>query len=160
MKKNKFKNFKILLFFLPVAVLMGCAQLHHIQISDIDNRAGHVLIPFDIKVSETGVSMQDIKAISKSTNSQAGNAGADIAQTIQYFQMGPRTGLPVYSDKYAEKIIYNLFEKCPEGHFTGVTSVRETRKYPVISGEIIHVTGYCIKTRKVSSVENSKIGVE
>lgn len=140
--------------------IVGCAQLHHVQISDIDNRPGQVLIPFEIKVSETGVSVGEIGAIAKSTNTQAGKDAGDLAKAVQYFQMGPRTGLPVYTDKYAEKIIYNLFEKCPDGRFTGLTSIREMRKYPVISGEIVKITGYCIKGRKVSKVDNSKTGAK
>jgi hypothetical protein len=40
----------------------------------------------------------------------------------------------VYSEKYADEAALVLLEKCPAGNVTGVTSIRETRAYPVIGG--------------------------
>jgi hypothetical protein len=63
---------------------------------------------------------------------------------IGLFQMGPQTGNPVYSKDYARNLMQLIYEKCPSGKVTGLTSVRESRKYPVISGEIVKVTGFCL----------------
>ena len=41
-------------------------------------------------------------------------------------------------------MIAMLKAECPSGKLTGLMSVRESRKYPVISGEIVKVTGYCV----------------
>ena len=62
--------------------------------------------------------------------------------------MGPRTGARVFSDSYMDKITEEVYKKCPSGNITGLTSTRETARYPVITGEIAKITGYCIETKK------------
>ena len=59
------------------------------------------------------------------------------------FQMGPRTGNPVYNATYARDLHQQLRRTCPRGHITGITAVREARKYPVISGEIVRIVATC-----------------
>jgi hypothetical protein len=134
--------------------LSACAQLHHIQLSDIDNRKDSTLQPVDVKVSETGVNLHEAVDIQRAVlkdNKTADTAGK-IAEMVALFQMGPRTGNPVYSPKYAEGIGRMLYKECPSGRLTGLMSIREARKYPVISGEIVKVTGYCMKPRTPASV--------
>ena len=121
----------------------GCAILHHVQVGEVDGREGS-MVPFEVMVSETGVDIGEAGRIAKSTNTKAGNDANNIAEIIALFQMGPRTGHPIYNERYAEKLVYLIHEKCPSGQITGLTSIREMRKYPVISGEIVKVTGYCI----------------
>ena len=133
--------------FLSFTLLSGCAVLHHVQIGQIDNRSAFAQVPFDIKVSETGISTEDAGNIAKSMNSRSGDDAAGLMQIIAIFQMGARTGNPIYDVHYAEKLIYQIHEKCPSGKVTGLMSIRETRKYPVISGEIIKITGYCLRAR-------------
>jgi len=127
-----------------VWVVQGCTYLHHIQIGDIDNRPGYKLKPFDIKFSETGVSLDDIKAIAGALGAKDAAQGAEW---MKYFQFGPKTGNPVYVENYAEDVIRRLHKQCKSGRITGLRSLRESRKYPVISGEIIKVTGYCMVKR-------------
>lgn len=129
----------------------GCAQLHHVQIGDIYSPAGFVRKPFDIKVSETGVNMEEIGAASRALGKHGGDAGKaveSIAFAVSLFQMGPRTGNPVYVKDYAKTLVQAIYEKCPSGDVTGLTSIRETRKYPVVSGEIVKVTGYCLMRKE------------
>jgi hypothetical protein len=126
-------------------LLSGCAQLHHAQIGDIYSPPGYVKKPFDIKISESGVNLEEIGAISRAVI--GGTRGRDaqaLAGAIGLFQMGPRTGNPVYVNNYAQKVMQLIYEKCPSGDVSGLTSIRETRKYPVVSGEIVRVTGYCL----------------
>lgn len=133
---------KYLLFLI---FLSGCAQLHHVQIGDVDNTAGFVKKPFDVKISETGINIQEAKGIAKAVlDKKGGEAAEKIAGIVGLFQMGPRTGNPVYVKDYANGLVQVLYEKCPSGRITGVTSIRETRKYPVVSGEIVKITGYCL----------------
>ncbi len=132
--------------------LCGCAILHKVQLSDIDNRSQFVQVPFDVKVSETGVDVKDIERLGRASGSQAGNDIGNVAALVALFQMGPRSGAPVFSEKYAEKIIYQIHQQCPSGNYSGVTSIRETRKYPVISGEIVKVTGFCLREKKGASL--------
>ncbi|WP_413290045.1 hypothetical protein [Bdellovibrio sp. HCB337] len=137
------------LIVLSTLLLSGCAVLHHVQLSDIDNRSQFVMVPIEVKVSETGVDIGDAKAIAQGVMTSKANqdAAGDIATFIQMMQMGPRTGAPVYSDKYAEKMIYQLHTQCPSGKITGVQSIRESREYPVIKGEIIKITGFCLREK-------------
>jgi hypothetical protein len=129
--------------------LAGCAVLHHVQMSDIDNRSQYTMVPIEVKVSEVGVDLGDAKAIARGTlaNQRDRQAAGDVMSIIQSFQMGPRTGAPVYSDRYAEKLIYQLHTQCPSGKITGVQSVRESREYPVIKGEIVKITGFCLREK-------------
>ncbi|NJL25858.1 MAG: hypothetical protein HC902_12270 [Calothrix sp. SM1_5_4] len=133
--------------YLPLLLLLatGCAQLHHVQIGEIDNRPGYVKKPFDIKISETGVNLEEAAGVARAVLDEKGKEAAqNVAAVIGLFQMGPRTGNPVYVKDYAKNLIQQIYEKCPSGNVTGLTSIRETRKYPVVSGEIVKVTGYCL----------------
>lgn len=141
--------------------LSGCAILHHVQIGQIDNRSSEAMIPFEIKVSEMGVSTEEIGDLAKSTRSRGGDDVAQAAALISLFQMGPRTGNLTYNEHYAKNLIYEIHQKCPSGNVTGLMSIREMRKYPAISGEIVKVTGYCRKARvpapQVSQSESMNI---
>lgn len=126
-------------------MLSACAQLHHVAIGDIDNRPGYVKKPFDIKVSETGINLQEASHIGRALmNERQGRDMEKIMGIVSLFQMGPRTGEPVFVKDYAKDLVQVIYEKCPSGRVTGLMSVRETRKYPVVSGEIVKVTGYCL----------------
>lgn len=128
-------------------LLSGCAVLHHAQLGQIDSRGQTAAIPFEIKVSEVGVSLDDAQSLAYATKSRGGDNAGDLMGIIGLFQIGPRTGHPVYDQRYAEKVIYQIHEKCPSGRVTGLMSIREMRKYPVISGEIVKITGYCLRDR-------------
>ncbi len=135
-----------------ILLLTGCAYVHHVQVSEIDSRPNSVLVPFDIKISETGVNLGEAISIANSlTNDQK---TSDQLQTLKdiiaLFQMGPKTGNTVYNDTYTDNLVYLIYEKCPSGEVTGLISVRETAKYPVVSGEIVRLQGFCIheKTEK------------
>ncbi len=124
----------------------SCAILYHVQLGSIDSRSDKdVLIPFEIKVSEMGVSTEEVGRIARASggNGDAGKAAA----ILQLFQLGPTTGNPVYDESYAKKLVYEIHQKCPTGRVTGLVSIREMRKYPVISGEIVKVTGFCMKAK-------------
>lgn len=134
------KNLIALAMSLP---FLGCAVLHKVQISEIDNRG--TLTPFEIKVSETGVDLNEVRNIQRGLfNTRDGNKAGDALAIIGLFQMGPRTGNLVYNDTYAVNLYKALHSQCPNGEVTGLTSIRETRKYPVISGEIVKIKGYCL----------------
>lgn len=127
------------------ASLSGCAHLHHEQISDIDSSAGE-LQPFEIQVSATGVSVSDSTAIAKAmTSSKRARRKLDTAESIlAATQMGPKTGDPTFGDDWADDAAAKLLARCPSGHITGLSTRRETMDYPVISGEIVTIKGYCI----------------
>ena len=147
------KLIKQLLMMVASLLMANCAVLHHIQVGPIDDRQGSQVswIPFEIMVSEVGVSMNEIADMTRprSRDLKTGNTREEmgLADYIALFQQGPRTGKPVYSEKYADKIMYQVYEKCPSGKVTGLVSIREMRNYPVISGEIVKLTGFCLKPK-------------
>lgn len=102
---------------------------------------------FEVLVSENGFSVQEAGAAAKAAmgNRNGGEAAERFAAILSLFQMGPRTGNPVWSsEKYADGVFERLYEKCPSGQITGLSSTREMNKYPVVSGEIVKLTGYCL----------------
>ncbi len=94
------------LSFSGLFLLGACAQLHHIQLSDIDLPPGSQSTPIEIKVSETGVSLEEAKNIAKAftRDEKTRNQMDDIQNAISMFQMGPKTGNPVYVANYTEKL--------------------------------------------------------
>lgn len=152
-------SFKLLVSSLAcVLVLSGCAILHHVQVGQVDDRDDEAWVPFQVMVSETGISTQQIGEIARSTRTKGGDQAGDAAAIISLFQIGPRTGNLVYDEHYAEKLIYQIYKECPSGKITGLMSIREMREYPVISGEIVKVTGYCKKVRQEAPAEVSMLG--
>ncbi|NBQ53444.1 MAG: hypothetical protein EBU49_07695 [Proteobacteria bacterium] len=130
-----------------IGLLTGCAQLHHAQLGEIDNRSGAMskAKKIDIKVSETGVNIKELADVARAVGGKRAEKGtSQVEDIVAAFQQGPVTGERVFNDKYAENMIAMLKVECPSGKLTGLMSVRESRKYPVISGEIVKVTGYCV----------------
>ena len=135
---------------LLLTLLSSCAYVHHTQVGEIKYNPNYDAIPFEILVSQTGFNIQEAGAIGKAVlqDKNAGENLQTIAAIISLFQMGPTTGNPVWtSDTYADKVYLGLYEKCPSGQITGLTSIREMNKYPVVSGEIVKVTGFCLKKK-------------
>jgi hypothetical protein len=129
-----------------------------VQLGSVDARTQkQTWIPFEIKMSEVGVSAEEVGAIAKATNSHGGDNVAGAAAILSLFQMGPRTGNPTYNERYAEKLVYEIYQKCPSGRVSGLMSIREFRKYPVVSGEIVKVTGYCAKDRVKANTDSGEI---
>ncbi|MEI6834664.1 MAG: hypothetical protein WCL28_11800 [bacterium] len=132
--------------FFGIFLLSSCAVLHRVQVGDLDDDRKFVLKPFEVKVSEVGVDFREAGDIAKSlTKSKGAHKDLDtVTDIIQLFQQGPRTGVPVFSDSYAENLSNELYKSCPSGQITGLISIREMRKYPAISGEIVKVKGFCM----------------
>lgn len=125
--------------------LWGCANAHHVQVSDIDSTQGK-LEPFELRLNATGISVSDAASVGKAlSDSPATRRKVDQLETIiALTQMGPKTGDPTLSDDWADAAAHQLLARCPSGRITGLTTMRETMDYPVISGEIVTIKGYCI----------------
>jgi hypothetical protein len=127
-------------------LLTACAHMHHYQLGEIDSTRGR-LTPFEIQVDETGLDVHEGAAIVKGvvqSREMARRIGA-IETIIALTQVGPKTGNPTFSDDWADGMLAKVLEQCPSGQVTGLVAVRETMKYPVVSGEIVAVKGYCIQ---------------
>ena len=125
----------------------GCTTIHSVQLGNIDSQTLLTSKPFEIKVNEIGVNTEDAVAIAETIATATGHGEevSTIGDIIELFQMGPRTGNPVFNVQYSDKIAEKLTQECPSGRITGLMSIRETAEYPVISGEIVRLVGYCMK---------------
>jgi len=128
-----------------VFALVGCASMHNQQIADIDSTRG-ALSPFQIQVNATGVSVHDGAAVARTLapNEASRKQVSWIETILALTQMGPQTGEPTFSDDWADGLVTRILKRCPSGQITGLTTRREAMKYPVISGELVTVKGYCI----------------
>ena len=138
--------YKMSILFLACFFLPACAYLHHIQLGDIDNRSSFERIPVSVKVSENGINLNEASNLLKHTGSKAQEARKGLF-LLSLFQMGPVTGNPVYNDEYADNILDLLRSQCKGGRLTALNSIREMQKYPVISGEIVKLTAYCLRKK-------------
>lgn len=134
----------MLKYLLTAMLLSSCAIKHHVQVGDIERVPGKKLTPFKVLISEQGVDIESAGKILSTVTNDSGRA-KELADIIGMFQMGPRTGNTVFNEKYADVIPTLILEKCPTGKVTGLLMVRESNKYPVVSGEIVKVTGYCVQ---------------
>ena len=134
-------------FWLTLVLIMflsSCAYVYQVQVGDIDDYEFFESSPFEIKVNETGFNLEEGGEIAEALGS---DSGKEVGDLMGMFQMGPRTGNPVYNERYAEDLLFLIKQKFPNGRVSGLTSIREQRRYPVISGEIVKVTGHCLRKR-------------
>ncbi len=131
-------------------VLCSCASLYHVQVADIEasdrGRMIEVMVSetaFDFKsVGQTGLNIAKRNAVQRGDTRAANQIqGAELVLALSNY--GPRTGLPVFTDRYSDYVLDELISKCPTGRITGITSIREARQYPYISGEIVNIRGFC-----------------
>jgi hypothetical protein len=124
--------------------LWGCAVLHRTQLGDVEHVPTGRGTPVSVKVSETTVDFNEVGDIAKSVG-PAKNLGEASHAYTTYFQFGPRTGAPVFNEAYARGVPDMLIEKCSGGRLTDLVSIRETRAYSVIKGEIVRIEAVCVK---------------
>jgi hypothetical protein len=127
---------------------LGCAVMHKVQLGDVEAAGSHRTTPISIKVSETTVNLREIAGIAKAVgaaNKSRGLSGAGraVEAYTALFQMGPKTGTPVYNEFYAHEIAQMLQQQCPHGRVQNIISLRETRAYPIVKGEIVRIDGEC-----------------
>lgn len=141
--------FILLIAISSLGFLSACAALHHVQLGEIDNRSGAELVPIEFMVSEYGIDLNDAKSTSKILlNSKDSKQANDVMTFLQYFQMGPTTGAPVFVANYADHLEAKLKQQCPSGRITGIMGIRESREYPVIKGEIVKVKAFCLRYKE------------
>jgi hypothetical protein len=125
--------------------LQGCAYMHHYQLSDIDSSHGQ-LRPISVQVNDVGFNLNEATALLKSMETKSQAKRTDTASDfISMFQYGPSTGDLTFNDTWGDRVSEALLARCPTGEITGVTTQREHMDYPVLSGEIITVKGYCVQ---------------
>ena len=136
---------RLWLFALASWEVTACASLHNYQVDDIDSSQG-ALTPFQVQVDETGINVHEAMAIGKAVVDEESAKRLNTADSvISLFQVGPSTGNATLNDHWADGVLDAVRARCPSGKVTGLTTVRETNKYPVVSGEIVTVKGYCVR---------------
>jgi hypothetical protein len=130
---------------LALCAVSGCANLHSVMIGErrIAPAGGQ---DFDVKVSETGFNVKEASEVVQAIggrNSGAGKAAKTVNNLYDLVSFGPVTGNPVMDTKYADSIGEQASNSCSPEKTIGVVSIRETMKYPVISGEIVKIGGQC-----------------
>ncbi len=126
--------------------LTGCASLHSVAITEQDFSTPAKRQPFDLKVSATGVDLGEAAGIARSLSKsqavrRASNTVEDVWAAITY---GPRTGQVTFTDAYADSLAEAVGRQCGGRPVSGLMVVRETNKYPVVSGEIVRIQGNCL----------------
>lgn len=130
------------LVLLPACLaLAGCSQLHRAQLDEIDTQRGY-LRPFEIHLSETGVSTRAIGTVASVATRSA--RASQIAAIISLFEFGPKTGEVVFDDTFADNVAEQILAHCPSARVTGLMSLRESTNYYAVSGEYVTVRGFCI----------------
>jgi hypothetical protein len=131
---------------LLIACVSGCAALYRTQLSDVEppNRAKHI----SVKVSETTLDFKEMASLAKLGgrafhSPAATNVGRGLQAYTTLFQLGPWTGAPVFNELYARYIPELLREKCPKGRVANIISIRESREYPVVKGQIVRIEADC-----------------
>lgn len=119
---------------LAVPLLAGCMHLHHVQLGEIDNTSELGARRFDVEVMVGGLDEEAVIA----------EVASSFSTIFSYGSMGPRTGIPRRRGSLSADIHDKVYEACPSGEVTGVTSRRETLQVPFGGVEILRVTGYCI----------------
>lgn len=137
-----------LLAVLCLLINSGCAVLYRVQLSDVES--GGRGRPVSVKVSENTVDFGEVSRLAKGLGKSAGSRGLQSigkgADTYeQLFQFGPRTGAPVFNEFYAREVPERLAAECKNGYLTNITSIRESREYPVIKGQIVRVDATCVQ---------------
>jgi hypothetical protein len=138
-------------FVLGLFFLSGCASLHHVQIGEIDPpRTGpkseeRKMIRFEVIESGTGFDANQAASALKSLGGTQAQRSVEAAETtFEELTFGPRTGSLVFNDRFTDVIPTKIRQACPNGRVTGLLVTRETAKYPVVSGEVVRVSGYCV----------------
>lgn len=150
---------KQILALIPMIYLLSsCAYLHHVHIGEVDSVLLKKSQRFEVMVSETGINIDEATSVAKalSGNKKTREALDSVRDTIALFQMGPRTGNPVYNEHYNKKLAEMVLAKCPDGKINNLMSIRESNKYPVVSGEIVKIIGYCYRKNAAQSETKSQ----
>lgn len=142
---------RVLVIF-SVALLLQCAFPHRYTIGDIDNTSSKRK-HFQIMVSELGYNFEEGLTIAQgalyASNSEA---NMESIRDIEYVKtaialstMGPVTGRKVFNGKYADELTNIIYQHCKSGKIVNLQNIRESAKYPVVSGEIVRIEGDCLE---------------
>jgi hypothetical protein len=137
-----------LLAVLCLLLNSGCAALYKVQLSDVEYAPRAK--PVSVKVSETTVDFGEAARIAGRLGRSSGsrglsNLGKGMDNYETLFQWGPKTGTPVFNEFYAREVPDRLAAECKGGYLTNIISIRESREYPVVKGQIVRVDATCVQ---------------
>ena len=138
---------KVLIFLSVLS--FGCTRVHHVQIGAIDNTVAGV--PINVVITDIGVDaakiarrVEQVVQINKKRKKRKKSTVSDV---ISLFQVGPKTGAPVYNEHWGEHLLKELHLKCPSGRLKNVHSRRLSTDYgdTGVTKEIVVVDAICIR---------------
>ncbi|MCS6839086.1 MAG: hypothetical protein NZ480_09645 [Bdellovibrionaceae bacterium] len=129
-----------------VTLIQGCAVLHRVQYGEFDQPNNYVTKPFEIRLNQFGFDAARTKQTLDTFREKDEASG--LLGLIALFQVGPRTGNPIYEEKWGHNILEVLHEKCPSGRFSGLMAARENREFQGVSGEMLTIKGFCLIPKK------------
>ncbi len=128
-------------------MLSACAQIHHVQIGSIDNTANG--IPIEVVVKTVGVDAAKVVRTAENISQfgkkkKKNNKASNI---VAMFQMGPKTGAPIYDEVWGEKLMTELHLKCPTAKLKNIHSIRTATDYAGsgITQETVIIRALCIR---------------
>ena len=138
--------------YLLIVFLIHCAFPHHFTMGDLDGTSGK-RNHFQVLVSETGFSFEEGLTIAQAGLLAANrNANMNTARDIQYVKtiialstMGPVTGRKTFNNTYADELADIVYQHCKSGKIVNLKNIRESARYPVVSGEIVRIEGDCLE---------------
>ena len=132
---------------LLTGLLSGCAILHATQVGDVDSQIVMNGERFEIKLAEMGVDLEEVAEFGNELGRMANRdkEAEGVMDLMKMANSGPKTGYPVFDVKYSDGLMDKIKAACPSGKVSGLTSVRETADYGMVSGEIVKLVGYCAK---------------
>ena len=132
---------------LLTGLLSGCAILHATQVGDVDSQIVMNGERFEIKLTEMGVDLEEVAEFGNELGRMANRdkEAEGVMDLMKMANSGPKTGYPVFDVKYSDGLMDKIKAACPSGKVSGLTSVRETADYGMVSGEIVKLVGYCAK---------------
>ena len=116
------------------------------QIGAIDNTVAGV--PINVVITDIGVDaakvarrMEQIVQFNKKKKNNT------VSNAISMFQVGPKTGAPVYDEHWGEHLLKELHLKCPSGRLKNVHSRRLSTDYgdTGVTKEIVVVDAICLR---------------
>ena len=108
----------------------GCVRVHHIQVASFDSTAQG--FPVEVVIDSLGVDVAKIAKNIEKVNqliSRKKKPNNNVSNTIAMFQLGPKTGAPIYDKTWGEQLLNQLLEKCPSARLENIYTQRLSTDY-------------------------------
>ena len=132
-------------FLLSIIALIGCTRVHHVHIGAIDHTQRG--LPIEVVIDSIGVDAAQVARTVESITQRGQKKSDKLSDTIALFQMGPKTGAPVYDPHWGERLMRELHQKCPSAKLRNIHTQRLSTDYgnTGTTRELLIVRALCIR---------------